>query len=362
MALCPRADRGCPVLTPSPATLAYADVWTLPVPTGYRLLASPAAPPPVPAGARLPAADPVPSPGSSDAIRRGCLCPRPIPILPVGGVAAIDRFWSHVNKNGPLPNRADLGPCWEWTGATVNGGYGAVRWNRKTCRANRVSWAISNGADPGELDICHHCDNPKCVRPSHLFAGTADDNLEDMRSKGRSRPAAGERSGNAKTSEADVAEMRKLRASGVSVKDIAARFHHLHPTQVGRILNGRKWIHSFAGDAKPIRPLVNRGTHRKKGQENPNVPCACGCGQFLSQFDACGRPRRFISGHNMNKPPRPTPGSPAAVAQNCVCPIIDNHHGDGRPGRGGPVFVFNAECPIHGVPAGGRTPEGGHPC
>jgi hypothetical protein len=101
----------------------------------------------------------------------------------------IARFWTHVNKNGPIPiQHPELGSCWLWTGANPDGRYGRFRGEgRRQVGAHRFSYELEYGPIPDERPIiCHHCDNPPCVRPSHLFAGTVRDNADDMMAKGRS--------------------------------------------------------------------------------------------------------------------------------------------------------------------------------
>jgi len=77
--------------------------------------------------------------------------------------------------------------CWLWTGATMWKGYGAIGYFGKVLRAHRVAWELCVGPIPRGRQVLHHCDNPACVRPNHLFLGTARDNSRDMSAKGRWR-------------------------------------------------------------------------------------------------------------------------------------------------------------------------------
>lgn len=92
-----------------------------------------------------------------------------------------DRFWSHVVKS------SDPDGCWTWDGARQQPfGYGMFGvTSKRIVGAHRFSYQLRHGAIPEGLQVCHHCDNPPCVRPDHLFLGTAVDNSRDMVSKGR---------------------------------------------------------------------------------------------------------------------------------------------------------------------------------
>jgi len=91
----------------------------------------------------------------------------------------LETFWDHVDKT-PY--------CWNWRRATDEQGYGTLRVRGKKDRAHRVAYVLTYGEIPPGLYVMHDCDNPRCVRPDHLFLGTSLDNNRDMWAKGRARP------------------------------------------------------------------------------------------------------------------------------------------------------------------------------
>jgi len=124
------------------------------------------------------------------------------------------RFWEAVDVSGD---------CWEWRGSTRGHGYGALRVNGRTTSAHRFSYELAYGPIPDGLFVCHHCDNPPCVNPAHLFIGTCKDNTRDMLSKGRGNRPKGVRISRAKLTEDDVRYIRRMRGE-IGQKELAERF------------------------------------------------------------------------------------------------------------------------------------------
>ena len=89
-----------------------------------------------------------------------------------------DRFWARVDVQ-----KGDA--CWQWVAGRDADGYGAISHNRIQLKAHRLSWELENGPIPERICVLHHCDNPSCVRPDHLWLGTQAENMADRNQKGR---------------------------------------------------------------------------------------------------------------------------------------------------------------------------------
>lgn len=124
-----------------------------------------------------------------------------------------DRFWSHVRMDGD---------CWEWTAARTPLGYGvAVAENRRITKAHRLSWELAVGAIPPGLYVLHLCDNPPCVRPSHLALGTQATNMADASRKGRT--ASGSRNGSVTSPESYPWKIGRARALEIRARATGRR-------------------------------------------------------------------------------------------------------------------------------------------
>lgn len=174
------------------------------------------------------------------------------------------RFWSHVEKTDG---------CWNWR--TRRGlapyAYGQARLFRRPLGAHRLSYMMHVGEVPQGLQVCHRCDNPRCVRPDHLFLGTIGDNMRDRTAKGRQargqthgwalhpervvrgdrhwskrlkdRVPRGERNGFATLTEADVIAIREAYAAGRASQNELARQYNTAQANVWRIIHRRAWQH-----------------------------------------------------------------------------------------------------------------------
>ncbi len=147
----------------------------------------------------------------------------------VGTMLPVERFWAQVNKTSD-------NQCWEWKGVIASG-YGQFKVNGVRFGAHRYAYELTIGAIPSDLQVCHKCDNRRCVNPSHLFIGTAKDNSDDRDAKGRT--LIGERHPMARLSENQIRDIRK--AAG-TIAAIARRFG-VSETHTSYILKRKVWKH-----------------------------------------------------------------------------------------------------------------------
>jgi hypothetical protein len=145
-------------------------------------------------------------------------------------------FWSKVVSTD------DPNACWIWRGFKDKDGYGKhrIREHGSTPEpAHRISWFLTNGNIPNNLLVCHTCDNPACVNPSHLFLGTQLDNRRDCANKGRA--ASGENNAASKLTIAQVYDIRERYAQGgVSHRQLAQEYNVRHST-IGAIIRRKLW-------------------------------------------------------------------------------------------------------------------------
>lgn len=133
-----------------------------------------------------------------------------------------------------------LTECWEWQGHLHANGYGRLTNRRKTQYAHRFMYKAFYGEIPEGFDVCHKCDNRKCVNPKHLFLGSRKDNMEDAQIKGRLQ--RGSDRYNAVLDEKKVRTARALKLAGVKVKDIAKQMK-VKPQTLGKAINRETWRH-----------------------------------------------------------------------------------------------------------------------
>lgn len=143
------------------------------------------------------------------------------------------RFWDKVDKSGD---------CWKWTAGTCAAGYGRIGYEGRNVKAHRVSYAMHNGSIPKGLHVLHHCDNPRCVNPDHLYAGTDLDNSNDKHRRGRANVPIGERNSNSRLSEQDVVLIRELADIGTKRKALAWLFD-VNKSCIDRVVTRKTWKH-----------------------------------------------------------------------------------------------------------------------
>jgi hypothetical protein len=151
----------------------------------------------------------------------------------------IDMNFEFVSDKLAAHTITDAG-CWEYQGYKCPMGYGKFRIDKRTYRAHRVSYAYHAGIEPGELLVCHKCDNPCCINPDHLFLGTDKDNARDKAMKGRCAPQNGEHNPRALINKPLVLDIVYRIQAGHTNKRIAESLPISH-SQVSMIRLGKSW-------------------------------------------------------------------------------------------------------------------------
>ena len=134
-------------------------------------------------------------------------------------------FWARVVKTER---------CWQWTGAKHVAGYGEFRFAGETLRAHRFSYELHHGPVRDGMHVAHHCDNPPCTNPEHVFLATHDENMLDMAKKLRT--------GQAKLDPEEVRHVRARLAAGETQTGIA-RDLDMSQSAIWLIKEGWNWSH-----------------------------------------------------------------------------------------------------------------------
>lgn len=192
------------------------------------------------------------------------------------GTRASEVFPGRVNWPRKIPECAEDvfercdrsgGPdaCWPWLAACTARGYGISRHNKKNIQTTRLLWLFIHGRMPSKKEsVCHHCDNPPCINPAHLFIGTRSDNMQDCVRKGRHdsmrnpQKHRGEKNANSKLTEKDA---RAILVAGKSTEELAI-IYGVSKHTISGIKSGRLWRHLYlwreARGLLPEKPIYPR--------------------------------------------------------------------------------------------------------
>lgn len=179
---------------------------------------------------------------TEDWVRQRCgngMCVRPSHLYVAHGCSMIRTpkdFWKLLVKQSD--------GCWVWPKAKHNSdGYGSYRYQGEGWQTHRLAWTLANGPIPKGLKVLHHCDNPPCCNPKHLFLGTDYDNQQDRKAKGRGDYTKGEQVSLAKMTAKKVVAARKEYDGKYGSVSRMARKYGLGVAAMHSILRGRTWKH-----------------------------------------------------------------------------------------------------------------------
>lgn len=176
----------------------------------------------------------------------------------------IRRFWNKVDiKSGR--------ECWEWLGGSRNAfGYGKFSYGNSGGYAHRAAWIMVYGEIPDDMHVLHHCDNPPCCNPQHLWIGTHQDNMKDRDRKGRGLKRVGlttesqiktqeRKHGNQKLAESDVQIIRRIYFIGGATAIRLAIGFSITESAIFAIVARRAW--QYVDDINPLGDTVMHNVH-----------------------------------------------------------------------------------------------------
>ncbi len=136
-----------------------------------------------------------------------------------------------------------MSDCWHWVAYVDSLGYGRCKKLLGEVKAHRIAYRYFKGDIPKGMVVMHSCDVRSCVNPDHLSLGTQADNIADMTAKGRRRSgdSSGERNGQAKLTQAKVAEIRQLANVGTISQAQIAKLYNVGPMTISRVVRRELW-------------------------------------------------------------------------------------------------------------------------
>lgn len=167
-------------------------------------------------------------------------------------IDAYQRIYQNIEKKG--------NGCWDWTGAirSPNKPYGRLTigsradGSRRQIGAHQFSYMTFVGPIPDGMAVCHHCDNPRCVNPTHLFLGTWKDNADDRDRKGRNKAPPTYTGESAPWTKLTDSQIEEIKLSQLSSRE-AAKKYGVHDSYIRQLRRGVRRI--------PEAPAKQDGGH-----------------------------------------------------------------------------------------------------
>lgn len=186
------------------------------------------------------------------------------------------RYRAKVDVRGP-------DECWLWTASCYRNGYGqfGISKEQRSVLAHRFGYSALKGPIPPGQNVLHTCDNPPCQNPAHWYLGSQKNNADDRETRNRGNHPHGERN-NAKLTEGDVEEIRRLYSLGAHRQEIAKQFN-ISERNVYQVARGERWTRTSSP-----RPVVTRRRdgHPKLTDEDVRE---------IRRLRAAGQPLRAIA-------------------------------------------------------------------